>query len=424
MRLAAAGLVSFVLVLESAIGQPVSTREAQAGPPAVTSDTILNSIDALTTIRMGARTAWVTSPTSPVSTGSTLSIGMVMEEPVPQPTGANTAEALAATRPTMAIDIDGDRLAATPYVPAVADRYIRSAVVFTLKKPIDKSFDVLLLAADGTTVFRGALPRFSSQSWGAEPGRYRLPRFGQSGGPVEVAGPFDGDPSTTEVTVGGRRVNVLAETANRTWFFSPADLVGPFELRVKDGAADATGNYRALGVQLAAPKTNLSDGEKVDVTMTVSGLQGLGEDAPLLLEKAGNVQMQGGDTQTVRIRPDAVKNGLFSLSRTMTGLTTGTFALRATVVDPPRRPRVVRIDQKARVNGYDARGEGQSLELELENVQDPSTGLVLSGDHSLETRCRLDAPPVLTRLSLNKGKGKVKAPCTTLLTPRILILGE
>jgi hypothetical protein len=386
-------------------------------------DTALSrTFDALTTIRIGGRVIWVTSPASPIPAGSRISIGMVMEEPGPAPgASAPAPEELAKTRPVMAIEVDGQRFESRPYVPAVPDKYLRSVAEFVLKAPAPREFDVLLVAPDGSTLFEWPLPRVPAEPWGVRPAVFRLPQFGQTGMPVEVAGPFDGEAATTEVLVGGRRANILAETETRTWFFSPVDLAGAFEIQVSDGGQRAAGSYRALALQLSAPTTELNDGQKVDVTLSVRGLQGLDATAPIVLEKVGNVSMQDGSTQTILIEPGMVRDGAFTTTRTITGLDAGYFSVTATVIDPPRRPRLVRVDQDAGVNGYRARRDGQSLELELASVQDAATGRLASGNVPIEARCRMDAPPVMGQVVLTKGRGKVRLPCSTLVPPRLLL---
>jgi hypothetical protein len=407
----AAGLFASVVVvlLTSAADRPaVAAHPDQAANPLVSADTSLDSLGARTTITIGTRTVWVTSPTTPVPTGATASIGIVMED-MPSP-------------PSFALEINDERVPARPYTPAVADAYQRFVMVFTVKSPPDKAFHLLLLGAGANVIARVPLPRFGATPWSDDPKGLRLPVLGQSGAPVEVAGPFDGDATTTTITIDGRRVNILAESPTRCWFYSPPDLRGAHELRVKDGASELAGSYRALSVVLSAPKTSLQKGERVVVTIEVGGLEGLREDAPLFLRKGGVVSMEDGDAQSLKIRPGDVANGSFVIRRTLTGLAVGDFSVHALVLDPRNRPRVVPLEADRKVNGFRAKRSGAGFDVQVDNVEDPLTGDPVSGDVRVETRCGLDALPVLGSLFMNKGSGKMRSECLQVfITPRLLL---
>jgi hypothetical protein len=102
---------------------------------------------------------------------------------------------------------------------------------------------------------------------------------------------------------------------------------------VSEGDKQATGTYRNVGVNLSAPKTSLLKGENTTLKIEVSGLQGITEPVPLHLVKGGVVTMQGGDVQSMTIKPAEVQsNGTYTTTRNITGVQTGVWNATATVV--------------------------------------------------------------------------------------------
>ncbi|MDT4965566.1 MAG: hypothetical protein QOJ64_303 [Acidobacteriota bacterium] len=171
---------------------------------------------------------------------------------------------------------------------------------------------------------------------------FTLPTIGQQGRPVEVYGPFDGDFSNTSLNAGSANgsesisgdFGLIAESPRKAVFRSPTNIVGPAEIKLKEGSVDANGTFRNVGVRLSAPKTNLKSGESTIVTVQVLGLEGIQQTVPLLLVKGGVVTMEGGDIQMIPISgPMLQAGGIFILTRTITGQQTGGFSLVATVIN-------------------------------------------------------------------------------------------
>jgi hypothetical protein len=128
-------------------------------------------------------------------------------------------------------------------------------------------------------------------------------------------------------------LQVIAESPRKAVFIAPTDVTGSIELHLTEGKTQTTGTYRNVAVNLSAPKTSLLKGESTTVTVDVSGLQGIMQPVPLHLVKGGVVSMQGGDVQTMSIKPADVKaGGTFTTARTITGEQTGVFSVVATVV--------------------------------------------------------------------------------------------
>jgi hypothetical protein len=171
---------------------------------------------------------------------------------------------------------------------------------------------------------------------------YLVPAVGQSGRAVSVRGPFDGDLSAAAVQIGGKPAQAMAESPRQLVVRGPEEGTGPAPLEVTEhGKLVTTGTYRNVAVQLSAPMTNLLAGQHTRLTITVTGVEDLRQTLPLFLANGspGVVRMEGGDEQTLCVRPDEVKPaGKWTKDRDLTGVRGGGFSIRADLARP--RPHV------------------------------------------------------------------------------------
>jgi hypothetical protein len=194
---------------------------------------------------------------------------------------------------------------------------------------------VVLLDAHGRPVGELKAPVGSAAP---PPRSFLVPPVGQSGRAVCVSGPFDGDLSATAVQIGGKPAQALAESPRQLVVRGPEEGAAPAPLEVSEhGKVVTTGTYRNVAVRLFAPLTNLLAGQHSRLTITVTGLEGLRETLPLFLANGspGVVRMEGGDEQTLCVRPDDVKPaGKWTKDRDLTGLHGGGFSIRANLAHP------------------------------------------------------------------------------------------
>lgn len=173
---------------------------------------------------------------------------------------------------------------------------------------------------------------------------FNIPPLGQTGRPIVITGPFDGNASNTTLrtTVQDFEKNtenvsggfgLIAESPRKAIFQSPTNVTGPIEITLNEGSTQTKGTFRNVGVNLTAPKTSLLKGESTELKVEVNGLQGITQPVPLHLVKGGVVTMQGGDVQSMTIKPaEVLSNGTFTTTRTITGVQTGVWNATATVV--------------------------------------------------------------------------------------------
>jgi hypothetical protein len=217
------------------------------------------------------------------------------------------------------VEIDGRRY-------QVSDKLVKFVV-----PAASTSLPMILKDGSGTEVGRAAIPIVPTMS--GPPSNFVLPQIGQAGRTIPIQGAFDGDATNTKSNIGGKPVDVIAESPRKVVIQIPPEPVGPTTITVTEKDKTGTGAFRNIGVDLSAPKTSLMRGEKTTVTVRVTGLEGLTQNVPMDLVTTGSVNMQGGNTQQITIKPNQVQmDGSASLTRTMTGITPGSFNVTATVI--------------------------------------------------------------------------------------------
>lgn len=176
-----------------------------------------------------------------------------------------------------------------------------------------------------------------------------IPPLGQTGRPIEITGPFDGNSSNTTLNwapLAGRGpyknpenetpIPLLAESPRKAVFESPTNVIGPIEITLMERNTQTTGNYRNVGVNLSAPKTNLLKGERTTLTVQVTGLEGIRSPVPLTLDSKGVITMEGAMFQPLMIQPSQVgADGRYTTTRGITGVQNGGWTSTATVVTQP-----------------------------------------------------------------------------------------
>lgn len=196
--------------------------------------------------------------------------------------------------------------------------------------------EIVLRDGRGREVARGRVPVAPAAS-GPVPSAPVPPAVGQAGRPIEISGAFDGQLTTSGVTVGGREARLLAESPRKLVAECPADAVGPTTIVVREGGTTTEQPFRGLRVQLSAPRTDLARGESTTLKVEVTGLEGIEEPIPLRVVNTtpSVVNLKGGESQTVFIEPSEVgPGGRFTATREVRGIKAGSFGITARVPAP------------------------------------------------------------------------------------------
>jgi hypothetical protein len=181
-------------------------------------------------------------------------------------------------------------------------------------------------------------PRGADVTKPAGAANFVLPLGGTAGAPVSLWGVFPED-VVPAIRVGGFAALVIAQSPRKIVFVSPPDAVGASTLEVRfGGAAAVTGLFRVLAVQVSAPQSDLLPGQTTTMTLRVSGLSGLPSPAVLVLanQSPTTVALSGGAVQRIPIPSGGVgPDGVWQLTRTLTGERGGGYSIAVAVTPPP-----------------------------------------------------------------------------------------
>src|SRR6266403_2521508 len=123
----------------------------------------------------------------------------------------------------------------------------------------------------------------------------------------------------------------------------PTDIVGPTKVEVTENGSSAANPFRNLKIDMSAPKTS----ESTELHVEVQGLEGLSQPIQVEIENQSpsNVNLNGGNTQTIPIQPSQVTTGgTFIWTTNVTGIGTGgsviVGSLPATTASPTSSPAI------------------------------------------------------------------------------------
>jgi hypothetical protein len=206
--------------------------------------------------------------------------------------------------------------------------------ILSLSIPTSISTTYLLLKdKKGKEVARCELPVAPQPQTSSPTPEFGLPTLGQQGRSVAVTGVFDGDFKTTNLTVGGEEMEILAESPRKLVARNNSNKVGPSQLIIREQGRVATGSFRNVGLKLSALKLDLLRGEQTTLIVTVLGLEGIKAPVPLVLENKspGVIAMGNGTVERISISPSQVQGGTYTTERPLTGIQRGAFSIIGTV---------------------------------------------------------------------------------------------
>ena len=178
-------------------------------------------------------------------------------------------------------------------------------------------------------------------------GHFRTAAIHQSGHPFVIHGRFDGNSMNTHVSIGDKTADVLAESPRQTVVAAPPTVQGSTAVEVTETPAtgqpsNASLKVRFVALRLSAGKLHLMRGEKTELKVEVSGLDGLAEPVPLTITNRSpeTINLEGGNTQGFTVQPGQVSSsGSYTTTRDVTSVQAGTFRIDSEVVyDTPSAP--------------------------------------------------------------------------------------
>ncbi len=229
-------------------------------------------------------------------------------------------------------------------------------------------------------------------------GDYNLPEIGQAGRPIEMTGPFEGEIINTEVTIGGKKAKVVAQSPRKTVAETPRDVIGPTNIELRQGYVTVKDQYRSIALRLSADKLTLMKGERTRLNIQIMGLQGLNEPIPFRLvnQSPEVVSMEGGDTQIVNVSPEVVgSEGVYTISKILTGIQPGPFSISARI-----SPEYMNVPMPTTIADERDKGdkcECKRMEVKLgkksetkrfqEKLKDGNTKILIQIPYQFKTRC-------------------------------------
>jgi hypothetical protein len=164
-----------------------------------------------------------------------------------------------------------------------------------------------------------------------------LPTEAEAGRTAVIRGRFDRGLAGKTVTLAGSEAGLLALSPRQLVFRVPAIAAGLVPIRVTSNDRAADGTIRMIGVRLSASRTQLFRRQRAELTVTVSGLEGITEPVTLTLVNQSRTIVQVDDIdRPITIAPRQVgRGGTFVATRRMTGIEPGPFQITASVGKPP-----------------------------------------------------------------------------------------
>ncbi|NQU85385.1 MAG: hypothetical protein HQ541_06455 [Mariniphaga sp.] len=169
-------------------------------------------------------------------------------------------------------------------------------------------------------------------------GDFKILSYIRAGEPELIPGHWDGDFSTSGITINEIPADILAESPEGIFFKAPVDITGPVVVDLTEGNFSMVGQTNVIELNLSSNKLTLTKGEQTEVHICLTGLEGLDIAVPLEITNLtpGNIDMEGGNNQEIIIKQDDVsEDGTFQYDLDVTAISKGGFSLKADIKTKP-----------------------------------------------------------------------------------------
>ena len=159
---------------------------------------------------------------------------------------------------------------------------------------------------------------------------------------LSIPGFFDGNAANTGVSLNGQACEIIAESPRGCYVSVPQNIAaGATNINIQENNTKEEHKINVVKLDLTAPKTNLSRGEKTTINVSVTGLEGIGNNGTTLKLSLTNQSPQTiaftketGNVITKEINAKTIKNGSYEFSTRIIALTAGVFTVGANIADP------------------------------------------------------------------------------------------
>ncbi len=157
-----------------------------------------------------------------------------------------------------------------------------------------------------------------------------IPTHALCGSPLRITGPFDGDMSTTQCSLDGKPLEILAESPRQSIVSIPADAGGMRSFNEQEnGKTVCSKQISGVEMNVTAGDLNLRKGQKTFIDVTITGLQNLKDTAFLSLKNVTTevVVMLPSNNIIIPFFPDSIGNGNFQKRFDIQSIKTGSFTV-------------------------------------------------------------------------------------------------
>lgn len=165
-------------------------------------------------------------------------------------------------------------------------------------------------------------------------GLIHVPPYMVSGESTKIAAVCDGDLTNNSITINNKNVPGLAESESGVFFKAPSNSNGSSLLQFNNEGDIIEATVNVLGLNLAVGRTNLLRGETTNLSINVTGLEGLEDTVPMTITNntVSNITLEDGNVQQLIINPstDATSGNYFK-SLSIRALQRGGFSISVKV---------------------------------------------------------------------------------------------
>ncbi|NND51638.1 MAG: hypothetical protein HKN54_04475, partial [Flavobacteriaceae bacterium] len=171
----------------------------------------------------------------------------------------------------------------------------------------------------------------------AKPESTVIPTYFVSGESASILSNCDGNMSDNAVQINDQEAQLLAESESELFFRVPNNLSGSSDFHFTNATETITTGVHVLGLQLSAGNLNLMKGQSTNLSIGVTGLQGLEDNVPMTISNnsPSNITLSGGNFQEIMINPSTdAAGGTYQTSRTIQAIRSGGFEISVNIVPP------------------------------------------------------------------------------------------
>ncbi len=163
----------------------------------------------------------------------------------------------------------------------------------------------------------------------------------QPGEALTIPGFFDGNATNTDVLLNGHQCDIIAESPRQVYVEIPKETPsGNTNITISENGHKEEHKINVIGLNLTAPKTNLTRGEKTTIRVEVTGLEGIapGHTIKVSVENQSPQTItflkESGNTITKEISAGSASNGSYEFNTRIIAQTAGSFTISANLTAP------------------------------------------------------------------------------------------